>query len=117
MKRLLLFLVGTSVIACAPVSEKSDRVAEVEIKLTRLEEKQKSLKEDIDRTNERIDRLTEILSELRLELERIKLKLFTEVSEPKGTPKEGSEVVRLEPENVRVPPEEHAGAHAGKIRG
>ena len=114
MKRLFFFLVVASIVACAPVSEKPDRISEMEIKLTRLEENQKNLKENIDRTNERIDRLTELISELRLELERIKLKLLTGVPEHESLPKEGSEVVRVEPKKLPPPEELKSSKEEGK---
>ena len=86
--RIIPFLATVALLAaCAPVSQKPDRVAEMEIKLTRLEQKQEDIEKDVERTNERIDRLTELISELRLEIERLKLKLITDVGDE--TPKAG----------------------------
>jgi len=82
--RIIPFLATVAFLAaCAPVSQKPDRVAEMEIKLTRLEQKQEDIEKDVERTNERIDRLTELISELRLEIERLKLKLLTGTAEEK----------------------------------
>ncbi|WP_457600046.1 tetratricopeptide repeat protein [Hydrogenivirga sp.] len=91
--RILPFLfVGALLVGCAPVSQKSDRVAELEIKLTRLEQKQEDIEKDVERTNERIDKLTELISELRLEIERIKLKLLTGAGVPETT--QGTETAK-----------------------
>ncbi len=104
MKKLLITLPLLTV-ACAPVSQDrtSERVSEVEIKITRIEQKQEELEKDLEETNRRIDRLTEILSELRLDLERLKLRIETGVSE-----REPERVVRLpeKKEASKVPPPE-----------
>ena len=76
MKKVLLVLPFLS-IACAPVPQNriSERISEVELKLTRLEQKQEDLEKEVEDTNRRIDRVTEMISDLRLELERIRLRL------------------------------------------
>ncbi|HIQ31278.1 MAG TPA: tetratricopeptide repeat protein [Aquifex aeolicus] len=77
MKRAYLPLLFIPLFACAPTTQErvSDRVSEVEIKLTRLQQKQTDLEKDIERTHERIDRLTELISDLRIEIERVKLRI------------------------------------------
>ena len=109
MKKALVF-VPFLIVACAPVSQDrtSERVSEVELKLTRIEQKQEELEKDLDQTNRRIDRITEILSELRLDLEKIKLKLETGVSEgvsPKVTriPEE-TDIRRVPPPTEELKP-------------
>ncbi len=83
MRKFAALTLGSFLLACAPVSQErvSEKVSEVEIKLTRIEQKQLDLEKDIEKTNERIDRLTELISELRLEIERLKLKLVTRLPE------------------------------------
>ncbi|MDQ7037615.1 MAG: tetratricopeptide repeat protein [Aquificota bacterium] len=102
MKKLLIVLPFFAV-ACAPVSQDrtSERVSELEIKITRIEQRQVELEKDLEETNRRIDRLTEILSEIRLDFERLKLRIETGVAE-----RESRETARLpEKEDVRkVPP-------------
>ncbi len=98
MKKVLLALPLLAV-ACAPVSQDrtSERVSELELKLTRIEQRQEELEKDLEETNRRIDRLTEILSELRLDLERIKLRIETGITE-----REIPKVTRI-PEEKKVP--------------
>ena len=100
MRKTLLLLPATLILSCAPVPERmSEKVSEIEIKLTRVEQKQTDLEKDIEKTNERIDRLTELISELRLEIEKLKLKLGggIDVEGPK------EEVARVKPPMEKVP--------------
>jgi len=100
MRVLIAFTAGLTLLACAPVAQErvSERVSEVEIKLTRLEQKQIDLEKNMERTNERIDRLTEIISELRLEVERLRLRVESGLTE-KETPRETAA-----PDRVKVHP-------------
>jgi len=77
MKRILLLALGGMILSCAPVAsdKTSERLTEMDIKVSKLDQKTQDLENDIEKTNERIDKLTELISELRLEIERIKLKL------------------------------------------
>ncbi len=101
MKKPLSLLSAVLIISCAPVSEKtSEKVSELEIKLTRVEQKQSDLEKDIEKTNERIDRLTELISELRLEIEKIKLKLSGGIGEVET---KEERVVRVKPKIEKVP--------------
>jgi TolA-binding protein len=102
MKRSLLIL-PLLVLGCAPVSQDrtSERISEVELKITRIEQKQEELEKDLEETNRRIDRLTEILSEIRLDLERLRLRVETGVKEPPRITR-----VPEEKEVRRVPPPE-----------
>jgi len=100
MRKLPMALTLLVLTGCAPVSQKSDRLAEIEIKLTRLEQKSEDTEKDIERTNERIDKLTELISELRLEIEKLKLKLLTGASEE---PAGGSEEQGIEDKRVPKP--------------
>ncbi len=108
MRIIPFLLVGALVAGCAPVSQKPERVAEMEIKLTRLEQKQEDLEKDIERTNDRIDKLTELISELRLEVERLKLKLLTgseKVGEETPSTKGSTTTARIEkPSAEKIPP-------------
>ncbi len=99
MKRTLALL-SLIFTACAPVPQErtSERISELELKITRLEERQTELEKDLERTDRRIDRLTEILSELRLDIERIRLRLETGVVE-----REPPKTVKIE-EPEKVPP-------------
>ncbi len=106
MKKTLSLLSAALILSCAPVSQDkvTDRISEVEIKLTRVEQKQSDLEKDIEKTNERIDRLTELISELRLEIEKLKLKLGESLTSPKAE-KKGEELVKVspKPEMERIP--------------
>ncbi len=84
MKKLTLLLLGAVLVSCAPVSERENRVSDLEVRVTRLEQKQEDMEKDLLKTNEKIDKVTEILSELRLELEKLKLKAPEQVSQPKS---------------------------------
>ncbi len=99
MKRTLALL-SLIFTACAPVPQErtSERISELELKITRLEERQTELEKDLEQTDRRIDRLTEILSELRLDIERIRLRLETGVVE-----REPPKTVKIE-EPEKVPP-------------
>jgi len=90
MRTLLPFILGVSLVACAPVAQDriSERLSEIEIKLTRLEQKQIDLEKNLERTNERIDRQTELFSELRLEVERLRLRVEAGLTEKTAPPPE-----------------------------
>lgn len=106
MRVLLPLIFALPLLACAPVAQErvSERVSEVEIKLTRLEQKQNDLEKDIEKTNQRIDRLTELISELRLELEKLKLGMGRATPSAE-TPVKGSkkEARIYTPERIPVP--------------
>ncbi len=96
MRILLLFALGGFLLACAPVAQDrvSERLAEIEIKLTRLEQKQIDLEKNLERTNERIDRQTELFSELRLEVERLRLRVEAGLTEKTTAPSDRTAVGR-----------------------
>ena len=75
MRKVYLALFSLAIVSCAPMGHQQDRLAEAEIKISKIEQKQLDAEKDLEKTNERIDKLTEMISELRLELEKIKLKL------------------------------------------
>jgi TolA-binding protein len=108
MKRLALIALGGFIFACAPMTgeKTSERLSEIEIKLTRADQKLQDLEGDIEKTNERIDKLTELISELRLEIERIKLKLGitdrTSVSARPSLKEEEAERIPPPPETERT---------------
>ncbi len=105
MKILPFLFLGAFLVACAPVAQEktSEKISEVEIKLTRIEQKQSDLEKDIEKTNERIDRLTELISELRLEIERLKLKLKTGISEKVAEPKPEKSTAPVKQETASAP--------------
>ncbi|NPA41330.1 MAG: tetratricopeptide repeat protein [Aquificae bacterium] len=104
MKKIYALLLGAVIVSCAPVSEKQDRVAELELKLSRVEQKQETLEKDVEKTNERIDKVVELLSEIRLELEKLKLQLSTGTPTVKEKDKEKN-LKRVPPPIVRIKPE------------
>jgi len=105
MRIFPLLALAVVLLACAPAAQEkvSERVSEVEIKLTRIEQKQTDLEKDIEKTNERIDRLTELISNLRLELERLKLKIGAGIPSTEAPIKEKKEARVYAPEKIPTP--------------